>query len=109
MLDEKARNPLGLAWVDLVGKYVLVGLTRQDTRGTVLERRQFHGHIVSADPRSGITLMLAGAREGETYCLPPDLRSLNPARAGEYRLRGTQEIVRDPDYLATWVIEQPDA
>jgi hypothetical protein len=53
--------------------------------------------------------MLAGARAGETYGLPPDLRSLKPAPAGEYRLRSTHEIVRDPDYLATWVIEQPDA
>jgi hypothetical protein len=108
MLDEKVRNPLGLSWLDLVGKYVLVGVTKQDPRGTVLERSQFHGHIVSADPLSGITVRLAGARVGETYCLPPDLRSLKPAPAGEYRLRGTQEIVQDPDYLATWIVDQPD-
>jgi len=42
--------------------------------------------------------------------LPPDLRSLKPAPAGEYRLRATGEIVRDPDYLATWVVvDEPDA
>ena len=38
-----------------------------------------------------------------------DLSSLKAAPAGEYRLRGTGEIVRDPDYLATWIIDQPDA
>ena len=109
MLDENVRNPLGLAWPDLVGKYVLVGLTRQDPRGNVLERSQVHGRIISADARSGLTLQLEGARAGDTYSLPPDLRSFKAAPAGEYRLKGTGEIVRNPDYLATWIIDEPDA
>jgi hypothetical protein len=109
MLDENERNPLGLSWPELVGKSLLVGLTKQDPRGNVLERVQVHGRIASADPQRGLTLALEGARAGDTYALPPDLRSLKPAPPGEYRLRATSEIVRDPDYLATWVIEQPDA
>jgi len=58
MLDETVRNPLGLDWSQLVGKYVLVGLTREDGRGNVLERSQVHGRIISADSRRGLTVQL---------------------------------------------------
>ncbi len=109
MLDEKIRNPLGLAWNELVGKYILVGLTVQDPRGSDVRLRQLHGRITSADPDHGLMIKLEGANDGETYTLPPDLRSLKPARPGEYRLRTTGEVVHDPDLLATWVVDQPDS
>jgi hypothetical protein len=109
MLDENVRNPLGLAWSDLVGKYVLVGLTVTDSSGNVVEQTQVHGRITHSDAKRGLTIRLEGARTGDTYSLPPDLRSLKPAPKGEYRMRSSGEIVRDPDYLATWTIERPDA
>ena len=109
MLDENVRNPLGLAWADLVGKCVLVGLTVKDLRGNVLEQTQVLGRITFSNSGRGLTIQLEGARTGDTYSLPPDLRSLKSAPKGEYRLRRSGEIVRDPDYLATWIIERPDA
>jgi hypothetical protein len=105
--DENTRNPLGLDWRELVGKYVLVGLTTKDSGGTVLSTQQIHGRISSADPGRGLSIEMKGARDGGTYDLPPDLRSLELAAPGEYRLRSTGEIIYDPDYLITWIIEKP--
>jgi hypothetical protein len=107
--EDYWRNPLGSVWNDLLGKYVLVGITRKDARDNVLELEQLHGRIISADPARGLSLQLEGSRAGTTYQLPPDLRSLKPAPRGDYRLRSTGEVIHDPDFLATWVIVQTDA
>lgn len=109
MTEEDPRNPLDLVWAELVGKYVLVGLTRRDMRGTMLGQEQLHGRVTIANPTEGLTLKLEGANAGRTFSLPPDLRSFKPADPGEYRLRSTGEVVHDPDFLATWVIDQPDS
>jgi len=91
----------------LVGKYVLIGLTYHDADGRFLEQRQIHGMIVGADAQHGIEVELKGASSGETYRLPPDLRPLQPAAPGEYRLRATGEVVIDPDLLCTWSVTKP--
>jgi hypothetical protein len=85
-----------------------VGITFRDMRGIFLRQEQLHGRITLADANRGLTLRLEGPNVGKTYSLPPDLRSVKPAPPGEYRLRSTGEVVHDPDFLATWVIEQPD-
>lgn len=84
----------------LLGSTVLVGLTHDEPSGP--RQEQFCGTVMSADPDEGITLRLDGARSGEFYTLPPDLRSFYPARPGEYRLRETGEVIVDPDYTTTW-------
>lgn len=94
---------------ELLGKYVLVGITVEDKRGVFRRQEQFHGTVVSADPRVGITVALRGRREGETTTLPPDTRPWQPAAKGRYRLRGTGEEVADPDFTATWHLTEPDA
>jgi hypothetical protein len=33
--------------------------------------------------------------------------AFQPANSGEYRLRSTDEIIKDPDVLATWPITEP--
>ena len=94
--------------VELVGKRVLVGVTDLAADGAFLGQRQFHGHAIRADRRSGIALRLSGARAGEEVMLPPDTRAFRRAAPGEYRLRGTGEVVKDPDYLTTRSIRQRD-
>jgi hypothetical protein len=86
----------------MIGKTMLVGMTYLDIAGDRLE--QFYGEVVSVDARKGIELRLAGSRVGETFMLPPDLSSVFAARAGEYRLRATGEIVVNPDFTATWQV-----
>jgi len=100
------------AWDDevatsLPGKLILVGITYKDAEGAVVESVQFFGRVVKAERARGITLALEGGRSGETYVLPPDMRSLERARPGEYRLRSTGEIVIDPDFLITWIGDRP--
>lgn len=89
----------------LLGSTVLVGLTFEEPSGP--RQEQFYGTVMSASPNEGITLRLEGSRSGETYTLPPDLRSFFPARPGEYRLRETGEVVVDPDYTTTWTSTPP--
>lgn len=92
--------------VELIGKRVLVGVTDLAPDGTAIAQRQLHGHAIRADRRVGIALRLAGARAGQELVLPPDTRAFRPAAPGEYRLSGTGEVVKDPDYLTTWSARQ---
>src|SRR6185503_13495656 len=76
----------------LIGKRILIGLTYLDHEDNLLERRQLHGDIVVADAAKGFGIKLRGEQDGEMFWLPPDLRALQPARPGEYRLRGSGEV-----------------
>ena len=109
-LDDDDDGPL---WnpklaVELVGKRVLVGVTDFAPDGSVLGQRQFFGHAIRADRRAGIALRLEGARAGEEVVLPPDTRAFRPAAPGEYRLRQSGEVVKDPDFLTTWFLQGRD-
>jgi hypothetical protein len=90
---------------ELVGSHVLVGITRVDHGGKVIEQQQFHGHVVRATAAEGVVIV---NESGEEMKLPPDARAFEPAEPGEYRLRSTGEVVVDPDYLATWTITPPE-
>jgi hypothetical protein len=89
-----------------IGKRVLVGLTTLSSSGELVEQRQFAGELVAADPDRGLALELG---DGSHSWLPPDVRFLEEAAPGEYRLRSTSEVVRNPDYLGTWTITRGEA
>ena len=91
----------------LAGKHVLIGLTYHDHNDKFLEQRQVHGIVLSVDSRQGFAIELQGERAGETFWLPPDLRSIQEAKPGEYRLRSTGEVVVEPHFLFTWVVNKP--
>ncbi len=91
------------AWDDafgaaLIGKRVLVGITRQTAAGLLQE--QVFGTVETADAH-GIKLVLGGERFG----LPPDPRAFQAAAPGSYRLRSTGGTLTDPDVTAMWTIE----
>jgi hypothetical protein len=89
-----------------LGKRILVGITRVDPDGELIEQRQYVGELIHVDPNQGLELQLAN---GDHEWLPPDVRPLEEAPLGEYRLRSTGEVVEDPDYVCTWTITQnPD-
>ena len=106
MSDDIADRPVWDETIaeDVVGKVVLVGLTYLESDGKVIEQQQFFGKVKSADRRKGILLSLQGQRLGDQYNLPPDTRALETASAGEYRIRGTGEVVIDPDYTVMFSI-----
>ena len=98
------------AWDDqhadrLVGSTVLVGLTRIHPDG-IQSQEQMFGVIRSANSREGFEVLLSGTRAGETYWLPPDPLKLIRAPSGEYRLRSTGEMVTDPDFTTSWIVEE---
>ena len=87
------------------GKDVIVGLTYLKSDGTLRERLQFHGTIEVANTTTGIGIRRAG--HDELFTLPPDFRSVQPARPGTYRLKTTGEVVEDPALECTWTIKAP--
>lgn len=94
--------------LELLGKLLLVGLTFSDSDGTPKQQEQFWGRVVTADQQAGIQLLLKGGRSGESFYLPPDTRSIKRASPGDYRLRLTGEVVTDPDYTATFLVQKSD-
>jgi hypothetical protein len=84
-----------------VGKRLLVGI-RWTSKGEVVREEQFHGLILEADHEG---VVLERADTGSRVVLPPQVQ---PAPRSEYRLRTTGEVVRDPDYLATWTFDQDE-
>jgi hypothetical protein len=92
----------------LIGKYVLIGLSVHDAQGNPKRLEQFHGTVLSADCKAGIEVALRGAREGETKRLPPATSVFKEAKRGTYTLKTTGENVVDPDFTATWLVNQPD-
>jgi hypothetical protein len=104
------RPPFDSAFaLELIGKYVLVGVTVEDRRGETRRQEQFHGIVVAANAVSGINLVLRGTRDGERKWLPPATHVFSAAPRGTYSLRATNETVVDPDYTSQWVLVQSDA
>ncbi|HYP57366.1 MAG TPA: hypothetical protein VEQ35_03670 [Beijerinckia sp.] len=92
----------------LIGKYVIAGFIYLERDGiSVRERVQVHGIVVDATRGEGFTLSLKGKRLGETLTLPPNTNAFIKADAGKYRLKGTNELVYDPDYTSLWTINMP--
>ncbi|MBI4045834.1 MAG: hypothetical protein HY371_03365 [Devosia nanyangense] len=88
----------------LHGLLVLVGITRLDPAGELVERENFFGHVVSTNSTEGIVLKLLGSRDGERYTLPPRLECFEPAEPGIYSLTSSDDVVTDPDFIATWTV-----
>jgi len=98
LFDEKLAS-------ELVGKGLLVGITHQSHEGVVLRRTQVFGHVVVVDRNRGICVL--EDQEGKETWFPPDTRGIRPAPPGEYRNRATGEVIKDPEYLASWTITAP--
>jgi hypothetical protein len=92
----------------LVGTYVLMGITYVSNTGAHIERVQKHGIVEYVDPQKGVRVALKGPYSGQYLWLPPDLRSIQVANPGEYKLKATNEVITDPDYVSTWTITKPN-
>jgi hypothetical protein len=89
----------------LLGKYVLIGITRISAEGEFLEKGERHGRIALVDPDLGIRVVLS---DGEVLTLPPNLDAFREAKPGVYRLRSTGEEIVDPDLTTVWTIREPE-
>lgn len=105
--DIEEEHPWDAALAQtLPGQLVLVGLAYFETDSENPVEQQLFGRVVAADERKGILLSLEGRRTGEEFNLPPDTRSFQRARSGEYRLRSTGETVFNPDFTVTFSIRR---
>lgn len=84
------------------GKDVLIGLTYLNSDRSVNHRAQLHGTIEVANSSQGIEIRVPG--RAEMFTLPPDLRPIQPARPGTYRLKSVRKEVEDPTFICTWTI-----
>src|SRR5262249_5647026 len=91
----------------LIGKYVVVGITRVAADGTVKSQDQFHGRVTKAEHNVGITIVCEGVRAGEEIVVPPHPGAFQLADPGRYTLRSTGEVVVDPDMVSSWTIHEP--
>lgn len=89
-----------IAFSDLLGKTLLVGLTYYTADNELISQTQYWGTVVESNKNR----IMVKLKDGEIVGLPPDLSSTKVATPGEYRLRSTGEIVVNPDYLTTWNI-----
>lgn len=91
---------------DYVEKTILLCVSYIDHEEVQTGQMQWVGTITEVSNAKGIVIAL---RNDPTHCaLPPDLSALRPAKPGEYRLRATGEVIRDPDFIATSVCQEPD-
>jgi hypothetical protein len=95
-----------ISFDDLIGKVILIGVTYTDPQDNVLERKQWSGTVERASPSEGVCVNLNGTTD--PCVLPPDLSAVRRAAPGEYRLKDSGEVVKDPDFLATWICVEPE-
>ncbi len=88
---------------ELIGKYVLIGITYLDADGNIEEQKQFHGYFESMDDVVHIRLK----NDSYDFTLPPDLSAFEKADPGDYELKSTGEVVVDPEYLCFWEVNSP--
>lgn len=81
----------------LIGKYLLVGITHLTPDGEFVRQEQLHGRIVAASAH-GIDVELAGVNAGRSWRMPPMIDALDAAEPGVYELKGTGELVENPDF-----------
>ena len=84
----------------LVGARLLVGITYLDGAGEVQGAEQFCGQVLEV--ADGVVVV--DRPGGEPALLPADADAYEPAAAGQYRLRGSGEVIQDPDYVTTWQV-----
>lgn len=96
--DEEARA--------IIGKRLLVGVTHRNHADEIMSIEQFHGEIIRASRKEGIIIRLDDS--GKERWVPPDLSRLESAEPGNYRLKGSGEVVVNPDFLSTWTVYPPD-
>ena len=78
-MDDSSSDDGGRDPYSLVGKTVLIGITRLDHEDELIEKMEKFGRIASVDPDEGIKVDVG---EPELFTLPPNPEHFNDARPG---------------------------
>jgi len=89
----------------LKGKVFVIGLTFVDKNGQLIERYQTHGTVVGLTNNGILKLM---REDNSIFQMPYDKETIEKAKSGDYKAKSTGQIIRNPDYIATWEITIPD-
>lgn len=84
---------------EMIGKYVLVGVTRLDANRQVLSIEEIHGEVLRVSAEDGLVISQC---DGCEFSLPPLLDCYQRADEGVYSLRLSSEKITNPDYLASF-------
>jgi hypothetical protein len=88
---------------EVIGKLLIVGLSKVDSHGRRIAQTQLHGRVLRVSENEGLVLELP---DGSEYYLPPDLTALQPAPPGEYMEHSSGETIAGPDFIVMWEIHQ---
>lgn len=108
-----SQFPPGPDWDDarakwLIGKVALVGMTRLAADGvTIIAKEQFHGVIEAADREIGIRIGCRGDSAIENIMLPPTTRPFLDAKPGNYTLKSSGVVIKNPDVTVSWTVTEP--
>ena len=91
----------------IIGKHLLVGVTHRNHADEITGVEQFHGGDCPRQSRGGGIIIRLSGGDKERW-VPPDLSRLEPAAPGNYRLKGSGDVVVNPDFLSTWTVYPPD-
>jgi hypothetical protein len=89
----------------LIGRTLLVGLTLLTHDDQLIERRQIFGVVESCHPTAGIAIR--ERKTGEVTVIAPVLDAIEFGDPGIYQLRDADEVVEDPDFIASITGRQP--
>ncbi|VAX00342.1 hypothetical protein MNBD_GAMMA22-119 [hydrothermal vent metagenome] len=90
----------------LLGKSILIAVNVIDSNGEIESQQQMHGLIKSVSATEGILILLNGSFLGKQWQMPPDTSSIKIAEAGEYNLKATGEVIKNPDYICSWQVHR---
>lgn len=86
---------------DMIGGRILVGVTYLNDDGGVYQQLQFVGRVTAVEP-----LVSIERKGAEPFTLPPEPEAYDRAALGEYTLRGTGQVVNDPDFITSWTVHR---
>lgn len=87
----------------MAGKTIIAALTVYDLETCVVDEIQVKGAITSVSEADGVVVLLAG--EQDELVLSPDLDNFIEAPPAEYRFQSTGEVVVNPDYMITCMVQ----
>ncbi|MBU1094823.1 MAG: hypothetical protein KKH01_10235 [Firmicutes bacterium] len=93
-----------LTFSNIIGKMLLVGITRKNNEGKFIAYEQHHGKICYADEHKGITIRNP---QGKEFTIPPQLSNIHVAEPGIYEEETTGIIIENPDFISSWIINEP--
>jgi len=83
----------------MIGKRILVGITYLGSGDEPDDTVQLTGTVTAVEP-----LVTIDHGQPAPFTLPPLQDAYDRAPPGKYTLRGSGEVVENPDFIATWTV-----